>query len=134
MKYLIAVIVLALLFNLLFVLTTWPMGSMPSLGSPEFARMIFTLRTPLNLLLGAGFIVLLVWNLVKNKRLRPVAHPLLILALLASLAIGWFFDANRIFRTLDGPNMVAADTVTFPPDVPLASVTLGDVSHAYPLQ
>ena len=134
MKYLIAVIVLLFLFNLLFVLTTWPMGSMPSLGSHEFAKMVFTLRTPLNLLLGVGFIVLLVGNLVRDKRLRPIAHPLLIIALLASLAISWIFDANRIFRTLDEPNMVAADTVALPPDVPLVSVTLGDVSHAYPLQ
>ncbi len=134
MKYLIAVIVLLFLFNLIFVLTTWPMGSMPSLGSHEFAKMVFTLRTPLNLLLGVGFIVLLVGNLVRDKRLRPIAHPLLIIALLASLAIGWIFDANRIFRTLDEPNMVAADTVALPPDVPLVSVTLGDVSHAYPLQ
>ncbi len=134
MKYLIGVIVSAFLFNLFFVLTTWPMGSMPSLGSHEFAKMVFTLKTPLNLLLGVGFIILLVGNLVKDKRLRLVAHPLLGLALLASLALGWIFDANRIFRTLDGPNMVAAGTVTLPPDVQLVSVTLNDVSHAYPLQ
>ena len=70
----------------------------------------------------------------KNKRLRPIAHPLLTLALLASLAIGWLFDANRIFRTLEGPDTVAADTVALPPDLPLVSVTQGDVSHAYPLQ
>ena len=134
MKYLIRVSVLAFLFNLLFVLTTWPMGSMPSLGNHEFARMVFALRTPLNLLLGAGFIVLLIVNIVRSKRLRWIAHPLLTLALLASLAIGWAFDANHIFRTLHGPNMVAADTVKLPPDVPLLSVTMDGVSHAYPLQ
>ena len=134
MKYLVAVIVLAFLFNILFVLTTWPMGSIPSLGSHEFAKTVFALKAPLNLLLGFGFVLLLVGNLVRDKRLRPIALPLLTVALLASLAIGWIFDANRIFRTLNGPNMVAADSVTLPPDVPLVSVTLGDVSHAYPLQ
>ena len=134
MKYLIAVIVLAFLFNFFFVLATWPMGSFPSLVSHEFAKMVFSLWTPVNLVLGVGFILLLAGNLVKNRRLRPVAHPMLILALLASLALGWIFDANRIFRTRDGPNMVAADTVTLPPDVQLVSVTLDDVSHAYPLQ
>ena len=134
MKNLIAVIVVGFLFNLLFVLTTWPMGSMPSLTSHEFAKVVFGLRTPLNLLLGVGFIVLLIANVVKGKRLRPIVHPLLTLALLASLAIGWVFDANRIFRTLEGPRMLAANSAALPPDVPLLSVTQGDVSHAYPLQ
>ena len=134
MKNLIAIIVVGFLFNLLFVLTTWPMGSMPSLGGHEFAKIVFAVRTPLNLLLGSGFIVLLVVSIVKGKRLRWVAYPLLTLALLASLAIGWIFDANRIFRTLHGPNMAAADTVELPPDLPLVSVTMDGVSHAYPLQ
>jgi hypothetical protein len=134
MKYLIAVIVLAFLFSILFVLTTWPMGSIPSLGSYEFARLVYNLRTPLSLLLGVGFIVLLMTNVIKNKRLRPIAHPLLTLALLVSISISWVFDANRIFRILESPDMVAADTVALPPDLPLLSVTQGDVSHAYPLQ
>ena len=134
MKYLIAVIVSAFSFNVLFVMTTWPMGSVPSLGSHEFAKIVFTLRAPVNLILGAGFLALLVGNVIRNKRLRPIAHPLMTLALLASLALGWIFDANRIFRTLDGLNMVAADTLPLPPDLPLVSITVNDDSHAYPLQ
>lgn len=134
MKYLIAVIIVAFLFNILCVMATWPMGSLPSLGSHDFAKMMFTLWAPVNLVLGVGFLVLLIGNVVRNKRLRPIVHPLLALALLTSLSLGWIFDANRIFRTLDDPNMVAADSVALPPDLPLASITLDGVSHAYPLQ
>ncbi len=45
MRYPILVVVVAFLFNILFVLATWPMGSMPSFGSHEFARLIFNGRT-----------------------------------------------------------------------------------------
>ena len=111
MKYLITITGVAFLFNCVFVITTWPLGNGPSLGSHELARWVFNLRTPMNILFGLGFIGLLLLNYRNTRRLRPIANGALILAMSVTVAIAWYLDANRIFRTLEAPTMVAAEGV-----------------------
>lgn len=126
--------ILILLFNILFVISTWPMGELPSLGTHEFARWIFILKNPINALLVFLFVALLLVKYLKSRsfRLRGRLMPVLLIAL--GLLISWYFDANRIFRTLASPAFAAADNTNYPQDLIVVSVTRGNESHAYPLQ
>lgn len=133
-QYLLVTAVFAFLFNLVFVIVTWPMGSLPPLGPPEFARAIFQIKNPSNIIFVAMFLVCLVLLFRQQGYLRLWRTIALTALVLAGILLSWSMDANRIFRALETPIMASSESVDYPTQIEVVSLTHAGISHAYPLQ